>query len=180
MITVTITDKLQEAGANAAWIAANNPEQADAQAYLQAVLESACISYASQFSVDRVTSGEFVLRFKPEEYAGIALAAETDVVVKGFLDATRINPTVRLADQQVVQGLAYLVQSGLITEERSAEIAFYPIPSKPEPEVVPEPVVEEPVAEPVAEEPIVEPEVQPEVSPEPSVEPEAQPEQPAE
>lgn len=175
-ITITISDHLQIAGANAAWIAANNAEQADAQAYLQAVLESACISYASQFSVDRVTSGEFVLRFKPEEYAGVAQAAETDVVVKGFLDATRINPTVRLADQQVVQGLAYLVQSGLITEERSAEIAFYPIPSKPEPEPVAEPVVEEPVAE----EPIVEPEVQPEVSPEPSVEPEAQPEQPAE
>lgn len=137
-ITVTITDKLQEAGANAAWIAAGNPDQADAQAYLQAVLESACLSYASQFSVDRVTSGDFVLRFKADEYAAITTAAETDTAVAGFLSATRETPTVRLADDRVTQGLAYLVAQGLLAQERADEAAFYPIPVKPAVEVVAE------------------------------------------
>lgn len=136
MITVTITDKLQEAGANAAWIATNNPDQADAQAYLQAVLESACLSYASQFSVDRVTSGDFVLRFTGAEFSAITAAAETDETIVSFLSATRANPTVRLADPLVTGGLDYLVSEGLLTRERADAIAFYPIPVKPE-EVVP-------------------------------------------
>lgn len=132
-LTVTITDHLQIAGANAAWIAANNPEQVDAQAYLQSVLESACLSYASQFSVDRVTSGDFVLRFEPAEFAAITVAAKTDETVAGFLAATRENPTVRLADARVTEGLAYLVAQGLLTQERADAITFYPIPVKPDP-----------------------------------------------
>lgn len=154
MITVTITDHLQISGANAAWVAGNNQDQADAQAYLQSVLEQACVSYASQFSVDRITSGEFVLRFKPEEFAGINLAAETDQQINGFLQATKQNPTVRLADPLVTNALDYLVAIGMLTAERAAEISFYPVPVK---SVVPEPVVEEPA-------PVVEPVVDPDLA----------------
>ena len=128
MITVTITDKLQEAGATAAAI---DTGAESAQSYLQSVLESACLSYASQFSVDRVTSGEFVLRFTGEEFTAITEAAQTDESVAGFLAATRAHPTVRLADPVVAGGLAYLVSQGLLTQARADEVAFYPIPTAP-------------------------------------------------
>jgi hypothetical protein len=132
-ITVTISEHLHIAGANAAWIAANNQDQADAQAYLQRVVEDACASYAIQFDVARVPSGEFVLRFTGDEHANIKAAAETDPMLQGFLDAARRTPIVRLTDQQVTVGLAYLVSLGLLTPERAQAIAFYPIPVKPEP-----------------------------------------------
>jgi hypothetical protein len=133
-ITITVTDKLQIAGANYAWIAAGNPDQADAQAYLQAVIDEACRSYAVQGGVDRISSGEFVLRFTGSEFAAINAAAAADPLIAGFLAATRATPTVRLATQQTVDGLAYLVAIGLLTQKRSDEIGFYPIPVKPEPE----------------------------------------------
>ncbi len=132
-LTVHITDHLQMAGATAAWIAANHPDQADAQAYLQRVVEEACTSYASQFDVDRITSGDFVLRFTAAEHASITIAAQADATLRGFLDAVRATPTVRLAGAQVTSGLAYLVNAGLLTPERAAEVAFYPIPVQPDP-----------------------------------------------
>ena len=129
-ITITVSDHLQISGANAAWIAANNAGQPDAGAYLQAVIEDACKSYASQFSVDRVSSGEFVLRFDPAEFAAVTEASKTDEHIAGFLAATRAKPTVRLADEQTVQSLDYLVSVGLLTRERANKIAFFEIPVK--------------------------------------------------
>ena len=131
-ITVTISEKLHVAGATAAWIAANNPDLPDAQAYLQKLVEDSCRSYASQFSVDRITSGEFVLRFTGQEIAAVAAAAESDATIAEFLAATRAHPTVRLADPLVAGGLEYLVAKKLLTQVRADAIGFYPLPVKPE------------------------------------------------
>ena len=130
-LTVTISDKLQVAGAMAAWIVSNNPDYPDAQAYLQRLLEDSCKSYASQFSVDRITSGEFVLRFTGTEIAVITSEAENDATIAKFLDATRANATVRLADSLVAGGLQYLVEKQLLTQDRVDVIGFYPLPEKP-------------------------------------------------
>jgi len=129
-ITVTITDKLQIAGANHAWIA-SDANHADAQAYLQSIIQNACISYAVNGKVDSISSGEFVLRFSNEEFSSINAACATDPIVAGFLAAAKSWPTIRLAAAQTLEGLAYLVQVGLLTQKRSDEIGFYPIPVKP-------------------------------------------------
>jgi len=152
MITVTISDTLREQGVQAAANAANaaNPDQwVSAEQYLQQVVDSAAISYANQYRVGVISSGAFVLRFTPSEYAGIEAASITDPIIAGFLARVSESAEVVLYADEVVQGLGYLVSQELLTAERAAEILSYEVPISPPEPVEPEPEPEpEPTPEP--------------------------------
>ena len=142
MITVTISDTLREQGCQAAANAFNaaNPDQwVSAEEYLQSVIDSAALSYANQYKVGVISSGAFVLRFTPSEYAGIETASITDPIIAGFLARVQESNEVVLYADEVTQGLGYLVAQGLLTAERAAEILAYTVPVNPPEPVEPEP-----------------------------------------
>ena len=166
MITITVNDALKEQGIQAAANAYNaaNPDQwVSAEQYMDMVVNGAATSYANQFKVGIVSSGEYVLRFTPAENDAITAAATTDPIIDGLLKRVRESAEVVLYSDEVVQGVGYLVTQDLLTQARAAEILAYtvavdpPEPVEPEPEPTPEP---EP--EPTPEEPVVEPEPTPE------------------
>jgi len=141
MITVIINDTLREQGIQAAanaYNAANPSQWISAEQYMQMVVEGAALSYASQYRVGVISSGAFVLRFTPSEYAGIETASATDPIVAGFLARVQESNEVVLYADEVVQGLAYLVAQSLLTQQRSEEILAYDVPVNPA-EPVPEP-----------------------------------------
>jgi len=123
-ITVTISERLQLAGAGAAAVAAG---AASTQAYLQQVLEGACLSYRDQFAVDRVTSSDFIYRFTPAEFS--AINSSSDPVLQGFVAEVKAAPYVWLGAQQVIDGVNYCVAQGYLTQARADEILFYPVPA---------------------------------------------------
>lgn len=122
-ITVTISERLQLAGAGAAAVAAG---AVSTQAYLQQVLEGACLSYRDSFAVDRITSSDFIYRFTAQEFASIN--ASTDPVLQGFVAEVKASPYVWLGAQQVIDGVNYCVATGYLTQPRADEILFYPVP----------------------------------------------------
>lgn len=67
-----------------------------------------------------VTAVEFMQLFTVQER--IAIRQAGDPVLDDFLDMVRVAGTISMDHQMVVQGLGYLVQQGLITAERAAEI----------------------------------------------------------
>jgi hypothetical protein len=123
-ITITISERLQLAGAGAAAVNAN---AVSTQAYLQQVLEGACLSYRDQFAVDRITSSDFIYRFTAQEFASIN--ASTDPVLQGFVAEVKAAPYVWLGAQQVIDGVNYCVTKGYLTQPRADAILFYPVPS---------------------------------------------------
>jgi len=172
MITITVSDALKEQGIQAAanaYNAANADQWVSAEQYMNMVVNSAAVSYANQFKVGIVSSGEYVLRFTPAENDAVTAAALTDPLIDGLLKRVRESAEVVLYSEEVQQGVGYLVMQGLITQERAAEILAYDVavdPAEPVPE--PEPIPEEPVVEePIVEEPVVDPIVEPEPTPEP-------------
>ena len=156
MITITVNDALKEQGIQAAANAYNaaNPDQwVSAEQYMNMVVNSAAVSYANQFKVGIVSSGEYVLRFTAAENDAITAAAATDPLIDGLLKRVKESAEVVFYSDEVVQGVGYLVMQGLIAEARAAEILAYNVavdPAEPVPEPVPEP-------EPTPEEPVVEP-----------------------
>lgn len=70
------------------------------------------------------------LRFNPNEFAAVTEESKTNEHIAGFLAATRATPTVRLADEQTVQSLDYLVAVGFLTRERANKIGFFEIQVK--------------------------------------------------
>lgn len=123
-ITVTISERLQLAGAGAAAVIAGSMST---QAYLQQMLEGACLINRDQFAVDRITSSDFIYRFTPQEFA--AINASTDPLLQGFVAEVKAAPYVWLGAQQVIDGVNYCVATGYLTQARADEILFYPMPS---------------------------------------------------
>ena len=123
-ITVTISERLQLAGAGAAAVAAG---AVSTQAYLQQMLENFCLINRDSFAVDRVTSSDFIYRFTAQEFA--AINASTDPVLQGFVAEVKAAPYVWLGAQQVIDGVNYCVTKGYLTQARADVILFYPVPS---------------------------------------------------
>lgn len=123
-IVITISDKLQLAGAGAAAV---NAGAASSQAYLQAVVEGACLSYRDAYAVDRITATDFIYRFTAQEFADIN--ASSDPVVQGFVAEVKAAPYVWLGSQQVIDAMNYCVAQGLVTQVRADEILFYAVPT---------------------------------------------------
>ena len=137
MITLTITDKRLLAGVDA-----NKNQHAPdqtAEQYMQAWLDQIVDSWATAYKIGIVSSAEYVLRFTGAENSAITAAAETDPLIAASLEDVRSRSTVRLYANGVVQGMAYLVAQGLLTQARADEIMAYSVPAPaPAPEPQPE------------------------------------------
>lgn len=133
-LNISITSNRQIKGAEAAANAHNAARPTDengdpignaltAEQYLQMVVSGACESYRDAYAVDRITSSEFIFRFTSAEMA--AINASSDPVVQGFVAQVRSESHVWLASDEVVGGMAYAVNAGLLTQARSDEILAY-------------------------------------------------------
>jgi hypothetical protein len=127
MITVTLSNPRHIAGATAAW-RANPGEYADVTAYVQAAIERVADSWVESTSVDQISVGEFVLRFTGAEFAAITAAAGTDANVAAILATLRAQDSVRLGSVDAVNGIAYLVAAGLLTQQRGEDVLRYEVP----------------------------------------------------
>lgn len=126
MITVTITDPRRIAGATAAFRRAVEP--GTVTDFVQAHLDRLADQWVDQTKVDQISVGEFVLRFTGAEFAAITAAADSDANVAAILATLRARDSVRLWSVDAVNGIAYLVASGLLTSERGAEVLRYEVP----------------------------------------------------
>ncbi len=134
MITAQLTNPRHLAAATAAYLATipTDPEvtplYASVEAYVQAALERVADSWVETTKVDQISVGEFVLRFTGAEFAAITAAADSDANVAAILATLRARDSVRLWSVDAVNGIAYLVASGLLTSERGAEVLRYEVP----------------------------------------------------
>jgi len=129
MITVTLSSQRHIAAATAAYIATipaeGEPPYASVGAYVQAALERVADSWVESTRVDQISVGEFVLRFTGAEFAAITAAAGTDANVAAIIATLRARDSVRLGSADAVNGIAYLVAAGLLTQQRGAEVLHY-------------------------------------------------------
>ena len=135
MITVIIDNTLREAGIAAAATAYNaalpTPPEGEAPAtltpeqYMQMIVDGAADSYVDQGKVGVISSGEYVLRFTPEENAALSAAAVTDPIIAGFFAGVRESAEVVLYSDEVTQGVGYLVAQALLTQTRADVILAY-------------------------------------------------------
>ena len=69
-----------------------------------------------------LTPAEFMNLFTLEEDVALEAAAQNDAMLRVFLRRVQSNPTIRMDNELVAQGLGYLTQLGILTPERAAEI----------------------------------------------------------
>lgn len=133
MITVSLTDPRHIAAANVMYLATipiqTNPEDpipapyANVTEYVQARLNSVGQSWAETTKVDVISVADFILRFTGAEFA--AITASTNPNVIGILATLRGRQDVRLGSADAINGIAYLVAIGLLTQERGSAILAY-------------------------------------------------------
>lgn len=134
MITATLTNPRHIAGANAAYLATipvqpEAPAQpipipyANVEEYVQARLNKLGDSWADSTKVDVISVADFILRFTSAEFAAITASANPNVI--NILATLRARLDVRLGSPDAVNGVAYLVAIGLLTQERAALILQY-------------------------------------------------------
>jgi hypothetical protein len=123
MITLTITDARLLAGVDASK-AQHAPDQS-AEVYMQAWLDQLLDSWAAAYKIGVISSGEYVLRFTPEENAALSAAAEKDPIIAGFFARVRESAEVVLYADEVTQGLGYLVAQSLLKQDRAKAILAY-------------------------------------------------------
>ena len=68
------------------------------------------------------TSYEFILRLTATERASIRTAAITDVNIADFLQLSQAAQEIDTSNPMTIQGMNYLVNVGLLTEQRKNEI----------------------------------------------------------
>ena len=69
---------------------------------------------------------DFRKRFTAAEKVALYQAAETDIMVKIFLDDVAATPEIVQDDPELNQGIAYVVSKGILTLERAGEILDNP------------------------------------------------------
>jgi hypothetical protein len=138
-ITATLSKKRHLAAASAAWLKTipSDPEQpwpyATVEDYVQAALVRVAESWADSTGVDKLPMADFVLRFEPAEIAAIKAAASGgDQIAAGFIARLGTLTHVRLGGDESVAAFVYLVNVGLLTQERADAITAYDIPQPPE------------------------------------------------
>ncbi len=67
-----------------------------------------------------IACSRFVLAFSAAEFA--AIAASPDPVVKQLMLAIQVSPEIDIAAQSTINGVAYLVFAGLLSEARAAAV----------------------------------------------------------
>ncbi len=76
---------------------------------------------------------DFRNRFTHEEKVSIYTAAESDVNVRIFLDDLSVADYILLTNQQIIDGVNYLVSQSIIASDRANEILNISIPFEPIP-----------------------------------------------
>lgn len=138
MLTITIDDPRLEAGIAAAQeehdasILGKDPSATHAvystpEAYLRHLIEGTCEPLAERYNIGIISSGAFVLRFTASEREAIDAAALSDDTVVGFLSRVGESPHALLYSDEVQQGIAYLVDVGLLTQQRADEVLSYSV-----------------------------------------------------
>lgn len=127
MITVSLTSQRHIAAANAAWLATPD-RQPTVTAYVQAAIERVADSWVETTKVDQISVGEFVFRFTGAEFAAITATAGSDANVAAILATLRARDSVRLGSADAVNGIAYLVAAGLLTQQRGEDVLRYEVP----------------------------------------------------
>lgn len=141
-ITATLSTKRHLAAASAAWIRTIPPPPEGGQEpqpwpyatvddYVQAALERVADSWVETTKVDQISVGEFVLRFTGAEFAAITTATGSDANVAAILATLRARDSVRLGSADAVNGIAYLVAAGLLTQQRGEDVLRYGVSSAP-------------------------------------------------
>jgi hypothetical protein len=65
---------------------------------------------------------EFLLRFTAEERAAARQAALTDPIIADFQQLSMVVPSIDTGNQDTINGMMYLVSTGIITQERYNQI----------------------------------------------------------
>lgn len=134
MISVSLTSNRHIAAATAAYAATipadpeATPPYADVTAYVQAAIERVADSWVESTKVDQISVGAFVLRFTGAEYVAITSAEAADANVAAILATLRARDSVRLGSPDAVNGIAYLVAAGLLTQQRGEDVLRYEVP----------------------------------------------------
>jgi hypothetical protein len=128
-ITVTLTNNRHIAGANAAYMM-TIPEDGDSpyqsvQEYVQNAIERVAESWADSAKVDQISVFEFVERIGAERFAAITAAAPNDPIIAEMLVTLRARQTVRLGSPDAINGIAYLVSVGLLTQQQADTALAY-------------------------------------------------------
>lgn len=127
MITATLTNARHIAAATAAYQATipseGEPPYASVDAYVQAALTRVADSWVESTKVDQISVADFILRFTAAEFATITSSADAQVIA--ILSHLRSRDSVRLGSVEAINGVAYLVGAGLLTQERGAAVLAY-------------------------------------------------------
>lgn len=135
MITVTLSNKRHIAAVHAAYLA-SIPAEGDApyaspQAYAQSMFEDVAESWAESTNVDRISVAEFVMRFPGAAMDDCKAREPNDHVIAAILTELRTVKTVRLGHPTTVNGVAYLVSAGVLTQAQADVALSYDIPQVP-------------------------------------------------
>jgi ABC-type cobalamin/Fe3+-siderophores transport system ATPase subunit len=128
----------------ASWVAANNPKKDSYKLVVYTEQPSVSSTEIAEDSfvingdtVDQVwtvrnktadesrkvyTAYQFLLRFTPQERAAYRLAAKTDDTVADFMALAQAAQEIVSDDPMTVAGMDYLVNIGILTEQRKGEI----------------------------------------------------------
>lgn len=123
-LTVTLANPRQIDG----FITAANNAGMTPEALALEFLAQQGARYADGFKIGVLTSAGFIKRLSPEEYAGIVTAAESNLEIAGLVEQFTEQPMIALDDERLIAGLQQLVEIGLLTQERKAELLLYQRP----------------------------------------------------
>lgn len=124
LITITLTNARQIDG----YIQAANNAGMTPEALALEFLAQQGARYADDFKIGVLTSAAFIKRLNPEEYAGIVTAAESSSEIAGLVEQFTEQSMIVLDDERLIAGLQQLVEIGLLTQERKAELLLYQRP----------------------------------------------------
>lgn len=135
-ITVTVTNPRHLAAANIIYQASIpiQPElptdpipipYADVTECVQAAMNRVLDSWVETTQIDVISVASFILRFTPTEFSTITADEGTNPYIAAILTTLRGRQTVRLGSVDAINGLAYLVSQGYVTQERSDAILAY-------------------------------------------------------
>jgi hypothetical protein len=112
------------------FVAMSNVMGMTVQEFLEQHVRAMGRKFADDLGIGVMPSSEFLLRFAPDEYAGIVEDSKTDKNAADLLAELRREPNVVSDDSRVGPGLQYFVATGRLDESRPAQLMAY---ERPEP-----------------------------------------------
>ena len=127
-LTITITDPRIVDG----WVEAANRNGTTPEKIATEFLRDQGCSYADLFKVGIITSSAFIRRSTFEEYGAILGASSESPEIEALVNELIAAPNVSLDNPHLESGLQLLADSGLIEQDRVAELLTYerPVPDQ--------------------------------------------------